>query len=84
MPTVVHCQRQRRQRRHRHADNIERLQFLDRLIELQAPTDALSDETTINNSAADVWDPIKRDHDAVSMRKLQDISSLLPADWDVV
>ena len=54
------------------------------LIELQAPTDALSDETTINNSAADVWDPIKRDHDAVAMRKLQDISSLLPADWDVV
>jgi hypothetical protein len=64
--------------------HVERLQFLDRLIELQAPTDALSDETTINNSAADVWDPIKRDHDAVSMRKLQDISSLLPADWDVV
>ena len=64
--------------------HVERLQFLDRLIELQAPTDALSNETTINNSAADVWDPIKRDHDAVAMRKLQDISSLLPADWDVV
>ena len=64
--------------------HVERLQFLDRLIELQAPTDALSDETTINNSAADVWDPIKRDHDAVAIRKLQDISSLLPADWDVV
>jgi Ca2+-binding RTX toxin-like protein len=64
--------------------HVERLQFLDRLIELQEPTGALSDETSVNNLGAGAAEAIERGDDAVAIRKLQDISSLLPSDWDVV
>jgi Animal haem peroxidase/RTX calcium-binding nonapeptide repeat (4 copies) len=64
--------------------HVERLQFRDRLIELQEPTGAASDETSVNGLGARVRDAIERGDDAVAIRKLQDISSLLPSEWDVM